>query len=241
MRCILAAALLALPLISVHAQQCPKEDAKLFSIPSASRTLEGILIYHNGIRKWFELKFDKPDCDQPSVQLISSGDDRAPLEVLRGCRVRSKGVLEISPTGYYSLDTYQSVEKIEAAAACPPQPPLAKAPKTGPDPKVRSYRVDMHLDLSPGNHPIWFNVTNGGKPLRPWHAYASYFLTGGLVLYGDCGKGFQVDKVSGPTVAMPSHFTKPGDPGDRAMFDAEGDPDAGITNLHLTYTCIRAH
>jgi hypothetical protein len=154
--------------------------------------------------------------------------------------VRATGEIDISPTGYYSLDLYQTVEQIESDGACTRQPPIPADPKGDPDKRIRIYRVDMKVDLSPGDHPIQFRITSGGRELHPWQFYASSYLTGSFVLYGECGKGFRVGNVNGPPIAMPSHFTNPGALGDRAMFDAEGDPDAGITHLHLSYTCIRA-
>lgn len=242
MRMLLAVAplvLLAAVLVPACSQQCPHSDGKEFSKPSSPRTLEGTLVYHDGIRKWFELKLDQPHCGQPSIQLTPAGDDWTALEVLRSCRVRSKGVLDLSPTGYYSLDTYQAVEKIEPIEPCTRQPPIPAEPKSKPDPKIRAYRVDMHVDYSPGDHPIQFRATSAGRDLRPWQAYASYFLTGGFVLYGRCGEGFVVDRVFGPPQASPQHSTERGDPSDQATYDPESASTSGITDLHLSYTCVR--
>lgn len=97
----------------------------------------------------------------------------------------------------------------------------------------------MHVDYRPGDHPIMFNVRSGDRELRPWQAYASYRLTGGFVLYGSCARGFVVDKVYGTPSARPTHFDDPRTPSDMASYDPESAAQAGVTDLHLGYTCIR--
>ena len=42
---------------------------------SEPRMLEGLLIFHDGIRKWFELKLNQQHCGQTSVQLVRLQDD----------------------------------------------------------------------------------------------------------------------------------------------------------------------
>jgi len=97
----------------------------------------------------------------------------------------------------------------------------------------------MDVDYEPGDHPVVFHVSMSGKELRPWQAYASYWLTGGFVLYGQCGKGFVVDKVFGTAEANPSHFTESRDSGDMATFNPESAAVSGKKHLRLGYTCIR--
>jgi|ERR1035437_160768 hypothetical protein len=97
----------------------------------------------------------------------------------------------------------------------------------------------MHVDYEPGDHPVVFRVLSSGKELRPWQEYASYFLTGGFVLYGYCGEGFVVDKVFGTPQATPQHFEEPHSPDDAAIFDPESAATAGKKDLHLGYTCVR--
>ena len=217
-------------------QQCPRPDADTVSQPSAARGLEGTLLFHNGLRQWFELKLAQPQCGQVSVQLIMKENvDETPLEVLRGCRVKSTGALDFSPTGYYSLDLFQAVEQINAVAPCRRQPPLPLPPAAKPDQAVRKYRVDMFVNDGPGDHPIVFRIHSGKKELRPWQAYASYWLTGSFVLYGSCGDGFSVDQVFGTASANPQVI-------DVAAFDLsgpEGPAAAGHRKLHLGYTCVR--
>jgi hypothetical protein len=195
--------------LPAHGQQCPKENPNGPSQPSEARTLEGQLIYHDGIRKWFELKLERPECGQQSIELVQGNGAFAPgypasLETLRRCRVRTKGVLDIPGTGYYSLDLYQAVEEIEPVGECTKKPPFPNFSKAKPAKSIRSYRVEMTIDYEQGDHPIFFRVTSGGKELRPWQAYASYFLTGGFVLYGYCAKRFAVERVFGTPEARRS-------------------------------------
>lgn len=225
-------------------QVCPSPSEKGPSVASEVRTLEGQLVFHDGIRKWFELKLDQPQCGQPSIQLVSGAQGYTPgegtsIEVLRGCQVRSKGVIDFSPTGYYSLDTYQAVEEIQSVGSCERKLPFPADSNAKPDKTIRAYRVDMHLDYEPGDHPIDFRVTSSGKELRPWQVYASYYLTGGYVLYGHCGDGFVVAKVFGTPEANPQHFEEPRTPEDAAMFDPESATASGRKDLNLGYTCVR--
>jgi len=203
-------------------EQCPRANATGPSIVSEVRTLEGHLVFHDGIRKWFELKLDQPQCGQSSVELVSEKHSYAPrdgasLEVLRGCRVSSKGVIGLSPTGYYSLDTYQAVEQIEPVGTCVRQLPFPDYSNARPEKGVHKYRVDMFVDYAE-DHPIDFRISTDAKELHPWQAYASYWLTGGFVLYGYCAEGFVVNKVFGTVEAKPSHLTQARDPSDAAMF-----------------------
>ncbi len=216
------------------AQECPQTNPKGPTVASEVRILVGRLIFHNDIRQWFELKLDQPQCGQTSVQLIRVEDNWTPLEVLRGCRVRSKGALDFSGTGYFSLDTYQSVDEIKPIGACARQSPFPDYSKAKPNKLIRAYTVSMQVNYRSGDHPIIFRVSSAGRSLRPWQAYASYSLTGGFVLYGHCGGGFVVDKVFGTPEAHPSNFDD-----DMAAFDPESAAAAGKKDLHLGYTCIR--
>jgi hypothetical protein len=202
--------------------------------------LEGQLVFHDGIRKWFELRLGEPQCGQASVQLVRGERTWTPLAVLRGCRVRSRGTLDFSSTGYYSLDMFQDVQSIESVGKCEKQSTFPDYSNTKPDKAIRAYRVDMEVTYKPGDHPIDFRVTSAGKELRPWQAYARYDLTGGFVLYGHCGEGFVVDNVFGTPEAHPGHFDDPRSPGDMAMFDPESAAAAGKKVLQLGYTCVRS-
>jgi hypothetical protein len=221
-------------------QQCPQTSTTGPSRASEVQKLEGSLVFHDAIRKWYELKLDTPQCGQASIELVRTTlDDWRPLEVLRGCRVRSSGTIGFSTTGYYSLEMYQDVVEIESVGVCEEQLPFPDYADAKPDESIRQYRVDMHVNYGPEDHPIVFRVSSGGKELRPWQAYASYTLTGGFVLYGQCGEGFVVDKVFGTSQAKPSHLEEPRTPDDMAVFDPESAAASGIKNLHLGYTCVR--
>ncbi len=240
--CLLALAFASCTPAPALAQHCPQSDPTGPSVASEVRTVEGKLIFHDGIRKWFELKLDQPQCGETSVELVpdpAKTEDWTPMEVLRGCRVRSNGRIDIPSTGYYSLDLYQSVNRIEPVGVCAKQLPFADYSKVKPAKSVREYRVDMSMNYGPGDHPIMFRVTSAGKDLQPWQAYARYTLTGGFVLYGYCGDGFVVDRVFGTPQAKPSHFDESRTASDAAAFDPESAAAAGKKDLRLGYTCIR--
>ena len=237
---LLTVALVVCAAVAAVGQACPKSSATGPTAASEKRTLEGFLVFHNGIRQWFELKLDQQQCGQRSIQLVrDEQEDWTPLEKLRGCRIKSRGAIDFSPTGYYSLDTYQSVDEIEPVGKCARKPRFPDYSQAKPDKAISAYRVEMDVDYEPGDHPIVFHVSSSGKELRPWQAYASYMLTGGFVLYGYCGKGFVVDKVFGTPEANPSHFTESRDSGNMATFDPEGAATSGKTHLRLGYTCVR--
>jgi hypothetical protein len=235
---------LALPLVACGINRAFGEDcqepADLNNLEFASqiRTLEGRLIFHNGLRQWFELKLDKPQCGQDSIQLMRFKGSPRDLQVLRGCQVKSSGPVGLSPTGYYSLDIFQDVKTIASIGACSRQPPFPDYSGANPDGTVRGYRVDMHV-IYPGDYPVTFHVSSDGKELRPWQAYVDYLLTGGFVLFGRCAKGFVVDEVFGTPSANPGHFLDPRTPEDMADFDPFGSWQAGHSDMHLGYTCIR--
>jgi hypothetical protein len=192
------------------------------------------------MRQWFELKLDKPQCGQRSIELIQIQKTSPPLTVFRGCQIRSTGPIDFSPTGYFSLDTFQDVQGIDPVGKCAQQPLFPDYSESKPDNGIRAYRVDMHVNYRAGDHPVIFHVSSAGRELRPWQAYASYLLTGGFVLYGNCGDGFVIDKVFGTREANPRHFDDPRTPNDMADFDPESAAAAGKWDLHLGYTCIRA-
>jgi hypothetical protein len=130
--------------------------------------------------------------------------------------------------------------EIEPIGKCDLKAPFPVYSDAKPDKAISAYRVEMHFDLEPGDHPILVRVLSSGKELRPWQAYASYLLTGGFVLYGNCGEGFVVDRVYGTRQAHPSHFSDPRTPDDMAMFEPPERPTAsGAKDLHLGYTCVR--
>jgi len=220
-------------------QECPGSNAAAPNTASQARTLEGQLVYHDGIRQWFELKLDEPQCGQASIQLLEMDSSAEDLETLRGCRVRSRGRLDYATTGYITLDVFQDVSAMEPVGACVRQPRFPDFTAARPDPSIRAYRVDMQIDYGPGDHPVRFEVQGAGRKLEPWQAYASYMLTGGFALYGYCAEGFVTDTVFGTPAAQPSHFGDPRTPWDWAAFDPETAASNGVWNLQLGYTCIR--
>lgn len=237
--CVLAFASWICGASAAFAQECPRENPAGPTVRSRVRTLEGKLVFHNDIRGWFELRLDKPQCGNDSVQLVPREKKIKNLEVFTGCRIRSSGSIDIPGTGYFSAALFQDVEKVEPVGKCALRPPFPDYSGAVPDKGISAYTVNMQLDYRPGDHPIVFLVRSAGRELRPWQAYASYELTGGFVLYGFCAKGFVVDKVYGTPAAHPGHFDDPQTPDDMAMFDPESAAASGHSDLRLGYTCIR--
>jgi hypothetical protein len=212
--------------------QCPPPEPA--GGESETRTLQGRLIFHDGIRTWFELKLDQSQCGQTSIQLVRGGEK--PLEVLRGCRIKSQGVLRFRATGYILLDVYQNVEQIESVGKCVRQAPFPDFSGVKPDQSVREYRVEMHVN---GSRPIILTVSEAGHSLRPWQVYASYFLTGVFILEGMCGEGLAVDKVFGTPQANPARSGEARSSTATAIFDLDRAAAAGKRDLHLGFTCVR--
>lgn len=224
---------------SASTHLCPVPSSTGPSAPSESRTLNGKLVYHDGIRQWFELKMVRPQCGTNSIEIVGPDYIWKTIEPLRGCSVRAVGKINFSETGYYSRDLYDWITSLKPVGTCQRKPPIARAIGARPDPSVRQYRVRMYIDYRPGDNPIIFNIRSGRKALHPWQAYASYMLTGGFVLYGHCGKNFVVDTVSGTPAARPAHFAEPRTSDDMAEFDPESAAQAGTKQLALSYTCVR--
>jgi hypothetical protein len=205
--------------------QCPSVDTE-----TKVRTLQGRLIFHDGIQAWFELKLDQPQCGEGSIELFEQ--DSNSLAILRGCRIRSQGALIFSARG----NIRQIVEQIEAVGRCVHKTPLPDFSNAKPDSAIREYRVEMYLN---GSLPIHFRVSQAGKDLRPWQAYANYLLTGGFLLYGSCADGFIVDKVFGASEANPAHAEEARSPTDMAMFDLDRAARLGRKDPDLGFTCVR--
>lgn len=205
---------------------------------SESQALEGKLVFHDGIRQWIELRLDQPRCGQTSIELFPWNS--TPLQELRGCRVRTTGLLGGAASGYYTLDINQTPDKIDPIGKCDLKMPFADYSSVRPDKEIRAYRVEMHINAGLRDLPIVVRASSAGKELRPWQAYASYFLTGGWVLYCKCGVGFVVDRVYGSREVGPTHFNDPRTPDDMATFFPPWKPVvSGVKDLRLGYTCIR--
>jgi hypothetical protein len=192
--------------------------------------LQGRLIFHGGIQEWFELKLDQPQCGEGSIELFEQ--DSNSLAVLRGCRIKSRGALIFSTRG----NIRQIVEQIESVGKCVRRAPFPDFSGVKPDRSVHEYLVEMRVN---GSRPIVFNVSGAGHSLRPWQVYASYFLTGGFILYGRCGEGFVVDKIFGAPEANLGHFDEAQSSNDMAMFDLDKAARLGKTDSRLRFTCVR--
>jgi hypothetical protein len=51
-------------------QECPQASKTGPDTPSQVMTLEGRLVFHDDIRRWFELQLYKNQCGQKSIQLL---------------------------------------------------------------------------------------------------------------------------------------------------------------------------
>jgi hypothetical protein len=114
--------------------------------------------------------------------------------------------------------------------------PFPDFSRVKPDKSVHEYLVEMRVN---GSRPIVFTVSEAGHSLRPWQVYASYFLTGGFILYGMCAEGFVVDKISGAPDVNPQHFDEAHGTNDMAAFDLDKAARFGKKDLHLGFTCVR--
>ena len=175
---VLVCALAVLTVSSAFAQSCPSLSDNGPSVESEPVALEGRLMFHDNIRGWFELKLDRPQCEQSAIELVHAKPIGAPMEIYRGCRVRSRGIIDFSTTGYYSLEMYQDVRSIQPIGPCTLKSRFPDYSKAKPDPSIRAYRVEMHLNFEPGDHPIQFHVTHAGKELRPCQEISGVSLPG---------------------------------------------------------------
>jgi hypothetical protein len=238
-RLLLACALVGWAAASALGQDNPrpKETARDDCF-SESQTLAGELVFHDGIRQWIELRLNQPRCGQSSIELFPWNSSR--LQELRGCRVRTTGLLGGAASGYYTLEVNQTPDQIEPIGKCDLKAPFADYSQARPDKAIGGYRVEMRINAGLRDLPIRVRTLSSGKELRPWQAYASYFLTGGWVLYCKCGEGFVVDRVYGSQQVGPAHFNDPRTPDDRATFFPPWKPVvAGVKDLRLVYTCVR--
>ncbi len=129
----------AVPLV---AQQCPQDPTPdRTHAPSEVRTLEGKLVFHDVFRQWFELKLKQPVCGQTSIELWTI--EHVP-EVMRGCRVRSRGVLNIPITGALSAPLYQVVEDahdVQPVGKCVQKPPFPDYSRIKLDPRSANTKL----------------------------------------------------------------------------------------------------
>jgi len=229
-------------LIAIHpsfAQSCPEENPNGPSKESASRTLTGKVVYHDGLRQWFGLQLDTPVCGvDKEIQLLQGGgafevdeSNAQALEVFRGCRATVQGPLGIPGTGYYSAALYQNVDKIVPEKDCVLKPHFPDYSKVKPDPSIHNYRVSTRIDYL-GDH-IAITARSGDRLLTPWQAYASYMLTGGFVFYAYCADDFDLRHFTG------TPETKPWLVDNYIAMDPETAATKHVTRLRLDYTCRR--
>jgi hypothetical protein len=226
---------------SAGAQECPREGATGPSVASVPRSLTGLVVYHDELRQWLELKLDTPVCGVHSVQLLRSmgafevdeGNARK-LEMWRGCHITTRGPLGVPGTGYYSADQYQDVTAIRPSADCVKKTPLPDYSHAKPATDVRSYQVTMHLDYAARGGHIDVQVRSGRRALQPWQAYASYWLTGGYVFYGNCADNFNLSSLNATSQAHPSQTDN------QAEMDPESAAAAGVKQLNMSFSCRKA-
>lgn len=198
---------------------------------SSVRELDGQLVFHDDLRQWFELKLNSPVCGEKSIELITGDKGWSALQVLRGCPVKSSGQINISETGYYSLNLYQNVSDIRPTSACKRMQPFPDYSKRRPEASLRNYHVIMRLHYQTDG-PLDVEVANGHRPLRPWQIYSSYSLTGDFGYYAFCGKGFVAEKPHGTPEGKP--WVLDG----YIAFDPESVPK-GVDPIFLKYDCRR--
>jgi hypothetical protein len=234
---IACSALLFVAFQHAIAQDCPRENPNGPSIPSATRTLNGTIVYHDALRQWIGVRLDAPVCGQSEIELIARGNtdsemrsSQRTLDTLRGCKATATGTLDLAPTGYYSTDIFQNVDKAEPDASCIPQPPLPDFSRAKPNPAIYSYQAKLTVS-SLGEGSIRGKARSNGRVLTPWQAYVHSFLTGGFVLYGSCADGFELSHVSGTPAAHASQIDY------QAAMD--GDIEKGIRSAAMTFTCTR--
>ena len=221
------------------AQACPRESTTGPSVDSAVMSLRGLVVYHDDLRQWFELRVNNAVCGTRTIQLVEGeAGPKGQLEQLRGCQVEAKGRLSIPATGYYSAELYLSPESLAGLEGCRKKALLPDYSKLHPAPDLRAYRVTMRVHYGYSGPPMVAVVT-AGRRMTPWQEYASYTLTGGFVFYGMCAAGFEVWNGHGTRAANAGQLEPPGEPADFAMMDPETAAERGVRWLTLRYDCGR--
>ncbi|HVO80381.1 MAG TPA: hypothetical protein VMT28_06605 [Terriglobales bacterium] len=194
---IVLAALLWAPLLA-SGQSCPSESEDGSEAHDVS-TLHGTLVYHDELRQWLGLKLDQPACGEAEIQLVVSDDAAGRrAKTLRGCAITITGRLYLAPTGYYSAELAVFDGVLQPDSSCHPYP-LEPDPSLAPiPPNVHSYHVSITVDYRGKGHKDVAVWQGGNKHvlLKPWQAYAGYFLTGDAVMLRVyCAKSFQLTGV----------------------------------------------
>jgi hypothetical protein len=196
----------------MRAQVCPSEYGSKAKEPS---TLHGKLIYNEDLRQWHELKLDKETCDWESVEVVSGKMDMKQVHRYCDCGVTITGSLFIPITGYYSLGLAMDVDKILSDEGCKPYPNQPDLSKVQIPKNVRSYEVTIQVDYrSKGSIDVKVRPTKKSTALlKPWQAYANYFLTGSRYgIWFDCADGFEMIKANQiPKIDREIFVSMPGD------------------------------
>jgi hypothetical protein len=217
------------------AQDCPRENPAGPSIDSMPRTLVGTIVFHDDMRQWLSIDLDAPVCGQNRIEIFDV-DYQHPrqLEVFRGCRVTTRGVLGIPSTGYYSTDVFQTVDQIEPTASCVRQPAFPDYEKMKPVRGIYTYQVSMWFNYGPFEDRVHARVLSGNRILSPWQAYAHYFLTGGFGFYGYCADGYTMSHMVGTPEAKPWMIDN-----SVAMDPETAAADKNVHAIKLSFTCNR--
>lgn len=193
-----------------NAESCPREGPKGPNVESAVRTVRGEVVFHQGLRRWVELKPAQEVCGNTSVQLLEGGGgafeadegNSLAMERLRGCRVTVTGKVGIPATGYYSAPLYLGVLRVDPDKDCVRKPAIPTYWHAKPARGVRRYHVAMLVDYK-GPGDVRAMIRSGNRTLVPWQAYANYWLTGEFAFYAHCAEGFALSGMRGTPEAKP--------------------------------------
>jgi len=240
LRFVMALMLAFLSTGRLTAQECPPENSEGPLLESGLRAIKGEVIFHNGIRRWVELKPSSKVCGTQSIQLFTGGGgafavgggNSLDLERYRGCRVEVQGRLGTAGTGYYSAPIYMNVEKKKVVGSCSLKPQIPTYWNAKPQRGIRRYRVAMSIRPG-GDGAVIARVTAMGRELRPWQAYARYMLNGDLVFSGSCADGYAMTHMRATPVASLGQMD------DSAALDFERAAEHNVWNLYLDFTCSR--
>ena len=192
MRALVVLAVL-LCVVSARAQSCPVQDADEPGVAAGISSLHGTLRYHDDLRQWLGLRFDKPACGQNEVQLtFRDSAIRRRVESFRGCGVTATGTMFYRPSGYYSTEIAINDPVLRPDKSCHPFPIKSDPASIHIDPQVRRYYASITVDYREGHVQVMvWTGEDKRSALRPWEAYVQYGLNsfGDGIFFG-CVKGF---------------------------------------------------
>ena len=184
--------------VSTQAQSCPPvQDAYGPGVAVASSSLHGTLRYHDELREWLGLRFDKLTCGQYEVQLtFSDAAMQRRAESFRGCGVTVTGTMFYRPSGYYSAEIAINDPVLRPDKSCHPLPIRPDPASIRIDPLLRNYRASITLDYRKGRAQVavWTGEDRRWS-LEPWQAYVHYTLNSfGDGIWFSCVQGFRLGK-----------------------------------------------